>query len=194
MKVMSSGELRNSFNRIMRSLYLIEDDSGSGYFGRHGYLDVKKSSYINAYIEMCYDIISDYEKEEKVSEEDITSFIDEFERTTSHYLSNNIKETTRVKSKKIIKEYLNEIKSNYDNSEIKKLIDNSISNIEEYERISLYQKKDKTKKRPNAGKKEPKNDEGESEEEGNRPEILIVGIILLIIIVLYLLLVYFNLI
>jgi len=137
--MISGSELRNDFNRIMRTLYTIKDNSGSGASGRSGYARIKSSSYIDTYIQICYDLLDKYDKIDSLNESKIISFINDFMSSTTHFLGNPIEETTRVKSKKIIKEYLNEIKHNYEDKEVIDKVQKSIKEIENYEVKNIFE-------------------------------------------------------
>lgn len=137
--MISGSELRNAFNRIMRTLYTIKDSSGSGVSGRSGYARIKSSSYIDTYIQICYDLLDKYDKIDSLNESKVISFIDDFMNYTIHFLGNPIEETTRVKSKKIIKEYLNEIKNNYEEKIVIEKVEKYIKEIENYEVKNIFE-------------------------------------------------------
>ena len=145
--MISGIELRNSFNRIMRGMYSIKDNSGSGASGRSGTTSINSKSYIDIYINICYDIISNYERENEVSERNIILFLNEFQISTTHFLDNPIQENTRVKAKNIINEYLNEIKSNYVSSKVHKAIDETNKVIQNFEKVDLIEEYRKSKKK-----------------------------------------------
>lgn len=135
--MITGSELRNSFNRTMRELYSIKDSSQSGVSGRSGTTSINSKSYIDIYINICYDIISNYERENEVSENNIISFLEEFQNSTTHFLDNPIQENTRVEAKSIIKEYLDEIKSNYESYKVHKVINKTNETIQNFEKVDL---------------------------------------------------------
>jgi hypothetical protein len=135
--MISGNELRNSFNLIMRNLYSINDSTGGNSDGRFKTLKTTSQSYIEVYIDICYDIIDKYEKIKVISDEDIIFYIKEFEDATLHFLDNNIKEISREKSKSYIKKYLNKIESFYENKKVKNKIENTIKRITKFEKKDL---------------------------------------------------------
>lgn len=136
--MINGNNLRNTFNLSMRRLYNIDDFSKGSASGRSYTSKINSKSYVDIYIEMCYDEIDKY-KNNELSDKDIIKFIEGIERLTLHFFDNNIKEETRYETRKLLREYLNEIIVSYDSSIVKKQFDKTMTSLVGFKKKDLFE-------------------------------------------------------
>ncbi len=134
-------ELLSIFNYHIRQLYSLNDESRTSGEGRHGYSTIKSKSYIDLYIELCYDIIDKHKNKDKITKEEILRFLKEFEEVTIFFLEQNIKKTTRKKTKELVENFLKEIKENYDDKIVIEEIESTINKVHKFKKKSIYKPK-----------------------------------------------------
>jgi len=163
--MISGSELNNSFNVIIRARLININDNSGFPPGRAGYLIIGKKKYylnniitfVDLYIEMCEDILDEYYRKKEIKLHLINSFLNEFKTITIHFLGNGIKNSTRTKSKELVNEYLDEIKSYYKEEKVIEKIEKIKKEVKEFKIQNIFQNKPKPIKEEFSDKKKPKN-------------------------------------
>ena len=141
--MISGSELRNLFNRIMKKLYLINDNSSTGIEGRTKYTKTKSLNNIDLYIESCYEILNEFDKIQNLDEEVLLDFLSKFQDKTIYFLEKPIKNETSKECKKLTEKYLNELKKYYEDLNTIKKINCVIESIKKHKKTNLFERPDK---------------------------------------------------